>query len=77
VFLSLTVSRARPEARGSATALFTTIDWAGHVVAPPLVGLVIERLDYATAFRLLAIALTAGVVAFYALDARPASRATA
>lgn len=71
VLLSLTVSRARPEARGSATALFTTIDWAGYVVAPPLVGLVIERLGYPTAFRLLAVALAAGVVAFYALDARP------
>jgi MFS family permease len=76
VLLSLTVSRARPEARGSATALFTTIDWAGHVVAPPLVGLVIERIGYATAFQTLAAALLAGVFAFYALDARPAQTAS-
>jgi MFS family permease len=68
VFLSLTVSRAREEARGSATAIFTTVDWAGHVAAPPLAGLAIERLGYGPAFGVLAAALGLGIVAFYALD---------
>jgi MFS family permease len=69
VFLSLTVTRARPEARGSATALYTTVDWAGNVVAPPLLGLLIERAGYTTAFTTLALVLGAGALAFHLLDA--------
>jgi MFS family permease len=69
VFLSLTVSRARPESRGSATALYTTVDWAGNVIAPPLLGLLIERAGYATAFTTLALILGGGALGFHLLDA--------
>jgi MFS family permease len=68
VFLSLTVSRARPEIRGSATSLFTAVDWAGSVAAPPLLGLVIEGFGYEAAFVALAATLVTGVLTFYALD---------
>ena len=68
VFLSLTVTRARPEVRGSATALYTVVDWAGNVIAPPLLGLVIERFGYSAAFGTVAATITAGVVCFYVFD---------
>jgi MFS family permease len=68
VLLSLTVSRAPEDARGAATAIFTAVDWAGHIAAPPLIGYLIEHFGYDRAWLALAALLTTGVLAFYWQD---------
>jgi MFS family permease len=68
VLLSLVITRSPAELRGTATATFTTFDWAAHVLTPPLLGLLIERAGYGVGFGALSALATAGIVAFYALD---------
>jgi predicted MFS family arabinose efflux permease len=70
VLLSLVVSRAQPNVRGTATGLFSAIDWAGNLLAPPLLGALIERAGYATGFAALAAVGLTGIATFYALDRR-------
>ena len=68
VLLSLVVARARPQERGVATAFFTTLDWLGLLLAGPVVGYVIERTGYGTAFIGLALLLAMGIGVFYGFD---------
>jgi MFS family permease len=70
VLLSLLVSRTSPVERGTATATFTTVDWTGNLLAPPLLGLLIERAGYVIGFSALAAFATLGIAAFYAFDRR-------
>jgi len=68
VLLSLVVSRAHPAMRGTATGIYSTIDWLGNLLAPPLIGLLIERAGYGMGFSALGAIGLLGVAAFYALD---------
>ena len=68
VLLSLVVARAQPESRGTATGVYTAIDWIGNLLAPPLLGLLIERAGYPTSFAALSAFGALGVAGFYALD---------
>jgi MFS family permease len=68
VFLSLVVTRANPGERGSAMAIYASVDWGAILVAGPLLGLVIERAGYGGAFYSLAALLALGTAAFYAFD---------
>jgi MFS family permease len=68
VFLSLVVARALPGERGSAMAIYASIDWGAILAAGPLFGLVIERAGYPLAFYTLVALLALGTAAFYALD---------
>jgi MFS family permease len=68
VLFSLVVARARPEERGAAMTTYTCVDWAGYLVSGPLIGFIIERAGYPTAFIALAALLAAHVTAFYGLD---------
>jgi MFS family permease len=70
VLLSLVVARTPPTLRGTATATFTAFDWGGNVVAPPLLGLIIERAGYVAGFGALSALAAAGIAAFYGLDRR-------
>jgi predicted MFS family arabinose efflux permease len=70
VLLSLVVARAQPESRGTATGIYTAIDWAGNLLAPPLLGLLIERAGYGVGFAALSAVGGSGVLAFYAFDRR-------
>jgi MFS family permease len=68
VFFSLVVARANPGARGSAMAVYASVDWGAFLLAPPVLGLAIEHGGYAAAFAALAGVLMAGTAAFYGLD---------
>jgi MFS family permease len=71
VLLSLVISRAHASARGTATAIFTTVDWAGNLLSPPLLGWLIERTGYSHSFATLSAVALLGAGAFYALDWPP------
>jgi MFS family permease len=68
VLLSLVIARTQPALRGTATATFTTFDWAGNVLAPPLLGALIERAGYGVGFGALSALAALGIALFYALD---------
>jgi MFS family permease len=68
VLLSLVVERAPARERGAATALFTTLDWLGLLMAGPLVGVAIERMGYRPTFIALALLIAVGIGLFYGLD---------
>jgi len=70
VLLSLVHARAQPESRGTATGIYTAIDWAGHLLAPPLLGLLIEHAGYGTGFAVLSALGAFGTLAFYTFDRR-------
>lgn len=73
VLLSLVHARARPETRGTATGVYTAIDWLGNLLTPPLIGWLIERAGYASGFAALGAVGLLGVAVFYALDRRTAA----
>ena len=73
VFFSLVVTRARPIERGAAMTTYTCCDWAGFLLSGPIIGLVIERTGYASAFVTLATLLGCAVAVFYALDRKAAT----
>jgi MFS family permease len=68
VFFSLVVARANPGERGSAMAIYASVDWGAILISGPLLGLAIERGGYSAAFGALCAVLALGTVAFYALD---------
>jgi MFS family permease len=68
VYYSLVVTRARAGERGSAMAIYASIDWGAILIAGPALGLVIEHAGYGAAFGALAGVLTLGTAGFYALD---------
>jgi len=70
VLFSLLVSRAHPSTRGAAAGIYTTVDWTGHLFAPPLFGLWIERAGYPVAFTGLGAFALLGVAGFFLLDPR-------
>jgi MFS family permease len=73
VLLSLVHSRARPHARGTATGVYTAVDWTGNLLAPPLLGALIEHAGYPTSFATLGVLACAGIALFYGLDRGGAS----
>jgi len=77
VFFSLVVTRANPGERGSAMAIYASVDWAAILIAGPVLGLVIERAGYDGAFGSLLAVLGLGTAAFYALDRAHAERGDA
>lgn len=77
VLLSLVHSRAQPEARGTATGVYTAVDWAGNLLAPPLLGALIEGAGYPTSFAVLGGVAFFGIALFYGLDRGAASSAPA
>jgi MFS family permease len=68
VLLSLVHSRAQPEARGTATGVYTAVDWAANLLAPPLLGALIEDAGYPTSFAVLGAIAFCGIALFYVLD---------
>jgi MFS family permease len=68
VLFSLVIGRVTASARGGAMAIYTCIDWAGTLIAGPVVGIVIERAGYTAGFCLLAFTLALGTTLFYGLD---------
>jgi MFS family permease len=73
VLLSLVVARAQPQSRGTATGIYTAIDWSGNLLAPPLLGLLIERAGYGVGFTTFGALAALGLTAFYVLDREPSS----
>ena len=73
ILFSLAVTRAHPDSRGATTGIYTTIDFAGHFMAGPLLGAVIEGSGYASAFGGVAVALAITIAAFLVWDRRVAS----
>ena len=71
VLLSLAIGRTPASARGTTTAIFTTVDWAGMLATPPLLGALIERAGYPVSFAALSALAWLGAGAFYALDRLP------
>lgn len=69
VLLSLLTARARPEGRGTATSIYTAFDWTGNLLAPPLLGALIERAGYAVGFVGMGVLALLGVLTFLGLDA--------
>lgn len=68
VLLSLVHSRAEPHARGTATGVYTAVDWSGNLLAPPLLGALIEHQGYPVGFITLGAVAFCGIALFYALD---------
>jgi len=77
ILTSSAVDRSRDSERGSALAFFTALFDMATLAVAPLIGTVIDRSGYSTAFRSIAIALTVGLVVYWLLDRRVATAAAA
>ena len=70
ILLGLVSQRARPMERGTAMAIYTTIDDGAVLLAGPALGLVIEALGYAAMFTSAAGFLAGVTVLFWLWDRR-------
>lgn len=68
ILFSLVIERAKRRERGSAMALYVSIDWLGLLIAGPLFGYIIEYAGYDYAFAGLALLLAVGIGLFYTVD---------
>ena len=71
------VDRTRTSERGSALAFFTALFDLGTLVVAPVIGTIIDRAGYSSAFRSIAVVLAVGLVAYWLLDRRVAPTAAA
>jgi len=73
ILLGLVVARVNESDRGTGMGVYTTIDFVGHMLGPPILGLAIEAGGYGSTYRGLAVFLVVSVVVFYAWDAMATS----
>jgi MFS family permease len=68
ILLGLLVSRARPNERGAALAIFTALFDAGALLGNPLFGTIVERAGYRTMFGAAAALMVVGTAVFGFMD---------